>query len=154
MKRRALLGGIGIAALSGCIATLESTINSNSGPIESREFEVFEPGSDFYDSVPEHNPAVTFDQRENRVEIIGILCVGSSSTYKASLEKSTYHDDTDTVLVHVGRVQVQVGGTDDMSADAYRAEITFQKAVPHSVVAVELGQCAVESTTTHLPVDG
>lgn len=153
MRRRTLLGGIGIVALSGCVSTVESAVSSDSGPIENREFEVFESGSDFFDSISEHNPEVIFHQDGSRVEIAGKLCVGSPGRHEATLEKATYHETSDTLIAHVGSKEVDSTGNLAMTSQAYRATITFRQELPTSVVAVELGQCNVESTTTHPPTD-
>ena len=153
MRRRALLWTIGAVGLSGCISTVESAVNSDSGHIENREFERFESGTDLFDSVSEHNPEVTFHPDTSRVEIVGSFCVGSPGRYKAILEKATYHENPDTLIAHVGSKEVDSTGNLAMAIQAYRATITFRQELPASVVAVELGQCTVESTAVERSTD-
>jgi len=150
MERRALLGGLcGITALSGCVSLVDSALQSDSGgPIADREFEVFGPGSDFIDSAPRSPPQISFRPPENRVIIDGSLYVGSADSHEAALEDATYHEDSDTLSVRVGRDEKGDGGSSlVMSANSYRATITFRESLPRSVVAVEFGQMSVESTT-------
>ena len=115
--------------------------------IEDTQFTVYGPGSNFFERISSESPEVTFHHNKTKIEIRGKLCVGSSSKYKADLKKSAHHRDSDALIVHVGRKQIQEGGTDDMSEDAYNIEITYEKELPHHVVVLELGQCSVKTTT-------
>lgn len=149
MKRRTALGALaGLVAGAGCSGGL----SPGSSPVSKSELAVFEPGSDFYSSVPaiKDPPRVTFEPARSRVVVVGRLPVGSSTCNEAALERVAYDEGTLRVTVGSGESRGNTC-TGDESVDAYRATVVFDTSLPRTVVATETGGVEERETVARNP---
>ncbi|ELZ38025.1 hypothetical protein C471_11241 [Halorubrum saccharovorum DSM 1137] len=154
MNRRTLLAGAGIAvtsSLGGCLdgslgdGTRDGGDEPASGdpdrPTELRDATIT-LGIDDAPAADEP-PRVAFDEEASVVTVEGTVSYSSSSCGEVALKRATYEPGGSAATVRVvGRRDPEAGEecTDDIAADSYRVELTFDMGVPDTVEVTEDGE--------------
>ncbi|PAU85361.1 hypothetical protein CK500_01440 [Halorubrum salipaludis] len=152
MNRRTLLGGVGVAFASSLGGCLDGSVGDGDGsgggtggdgdrPTELRDA-TFTTGIEGAPAADEP-PRIAFDEAASRVTVEGTISYSSSSCGEVALDRATYDAAESAASVRVvGRRDAEAGEecTDDIAADSYRVELTFDGGVPETVEAVEDGE--------------
>jgi len=136
MKRRSVVLGITGAIVSGGVA-LNLNTKRQIDPDLDWKFTSYDPSSDFHDSAPKITDSAEVSFKDDTVEIVGKLFVGSSECGKAILKRAKYNESEEKLQVTVGSEQKGQSCTEDESADAYQAVFTFDEQLPDTVTVKE-----------------
>ncbi|WP_224447078.1 hypothetical protein [Haloprofundus salilacus] len=121
MNRRGVLIGAaaGTAALLGVGAL---GLRSSDDPVRAREFERRRPEGDEHAA---ERPSVTFEPRENRISVTGVLVLGSDDCLRAALASATHDAEAGTFEVVVAaEPDDALDGCEDGTAAANDAVVT------------------------------